>query len=167
MLDRFPGVAWVGSAAAFWAASTQIGQNGRPCDLVTDTTYFLSQRLRPGGGPPSSCRWCSATSAGASCVACWPIRDLLYVGLISCGVYLYHLLAFGLLAQWGLCAADGGGRARVAVSGPAGAVLPGALSYYVVERPALSLKRLVGSHGAAPDQPGAISAPVAPVPPES
>ncbi len=26
MLDRFPGLAWIGSAAASWAASTQIGQ---------------------------------------------------------------------------------------------------------------------------------------------
>ncbi len=165
VLDRFPGVAWVGSAAAFWAASTQIGQNGRPGDLVADTTYFVSQRLYVlvaillllpvvfGDQHRGLLRRVLAN------------RVLLYVGLVAYGVYLYHLAVFGQLALWGLTPRTVTDELVWLLLGTAGAVGLGTLSYYVVERPALALKRLVGPGRGTPDQPGAVSAPVAPLPP--
>jgi len=49
--------------------------------------------------------------------------------------------------------------------GVAGSVVLASVSYYLIERPALSLKRFLDPSRTAADQPGAVSAPPAPVPP--
>jgi peptidoglycan/LPS O-acetylase OafA/YrhL len=71
-------------------------------------------------------------------------RAILYVGLISYSFYLYHWAVINELYKWRL---DGtftlsSYPAWLAASF-AGALILGSLSYYLVERPALSLKRLV------------------------
>lgn len=72
-------------------------------------------------------------------------RPLLWLGLISYGIFLYNVAALSQLERWGY-----GDVAPIhpyigwAVAGVAATVPLAALSYYVVERPALSLKRLVG-----------------------
>jgi peptidoglycan/LPS O-acetylase OafA/YrhL len=71
-------------------------------------------------------------------------RALRYLGLISYSVYLYHLAVITQLRDWGVHSA-----ALAYVFAFAGSVVVGSVSYYAVERPALSLKRLVGP---PPDQ---------------
>jgi peptidoglycan/LPS O-acetylase OafA/YrhL len=61
-------------------------------------------------------------------------RVLLYLGLISYGVYLYHFAVIIQLRRWGV------EDARAWLFVPAGTVLLASLSWYLVERPALSLK---------------------------
>jgi peptidoglycan/LPS O-acetylase OafA/YrhL len=61
-------------------------------------------------------------------------RILLYLGLVSYGVYLYHFAVLIQLRRWGI------EDARAWILVPAGAVLLASLSYYLVERPALTLK---------------------------
>jgi peptidoglycan/LPS O-acetylase OafA/YrhL len=56
-----------------------------------------------------------------------------------------------------------GGRQRRLLLGFAGALVAGSLSYYLVERPALSLKRLVPLRQRQDDEALAEPAPAAPV----
>jgi peptidoglycan/LPS O-acetylase OafA/YrhL len=59
--------------------------------------------------------------------------------LISYGVFLQHVTWMLLLNRWGF---DTGWAGWLVVGG-AGAIAAGAASYYAIERPALSLRRLV------------------------
>jgi peptidoglycan/LPS O-acetylase OafA/YrhL len=75
-------------------------------------------------------------------------RVLLYLGLISYGIYLWHLGVMLKLADWGF-----GDSVLIhpyvhwALAGFVVTVAIASLSYFLVERPALSLKRLVGRGG--------------------
>jgi peptidoglycan/LPS O-acetylase OafA/YrhL len=93
-------------------------------------------------------------------------RTLLYTGLVSYGVFLWHYAAVFKLAvatrSWDL-----GPEAWFVVLcllGLAGSIAIATVSYYAIERPALSLKRLVGS-GERPEQPAEALAEPAPVTP--
>jgi peptidoglycan/LPS O-acetylase OafA/YrhL len=72
-------------------------------------------------------------------------RVLLWLGLISYGIYLWHQAVLTQAYEWGLPQSDWGIHPYLVWSGLgfAGAVAMATLSYYLVERPALSLKRLV------------------------
>jgi peptidoglycan/LPS O-acetylase OafA/YrhL len=72
-------------------------------------------------------------------------RAILYVGLISYGFYLFHWAVIQQLFRWKLEGKVGFLTSYPAWFGAAlaGALVLGSLSYYVIERPALSLKRLV------------------------
>jgi peptidoglycan/LPS O-acetylase OafA/YrhL len=70
---------------------------------------------------------------------------LVYLGLISYGFYLFHFAVIDQLIEWKLQDVNVlPPYLRWYVVALVGAVLMGSLSYYLVERPALSLKRLVG-----------------------
>jgi peptidoglycan/LPS O-acetylase OafA/YrhL len=72
-------------------------------------------------------------------------RPIVYIGLISYGFYLFHWAVIQQLFRWKLNGKIGFLTSYAAWFGAAlaGALVLGSLSYYVVERPALSLKRLV------------------------
>ena len=88
-------------------------------------------------------------------------RALLYIGMVSYGLYLWHLAVIIQLVRWDYASVDfvHPWVAWLIPTLAAGMALA-SLSYYLVERPALSLKRLVPDR--RPDQPGAVSAPAAP-----
>jgi peptidoglycan/LPS O-acetylase OafA/YrhL len=92
-------------------------------------------------------------------------RVLLYLGLISYGIYLWHLGVMLKLADLGY-----GDNTLVhpylhwIVGGFVVTVAIASLSWFVVERPALSLKRLVGGSPRDPAPPGeALAEPARPV----
>jgi peptidoglycan/LPS O-acetylase OafA/YrhL len=91
---------------------------------------------------------------------------IVYVGLISYGFYLLHWAWLDQLFRWKLDGTLGflsSYAAWFAVALP-GALVLGSLSYYLVERPALSLKRLVSPvPRQARDEALAEPAPAAPV----
>jgi peptidoglycan/LPS O-acetylase OafA/YrhL len=73
-------------------------------------------------------------------------RALAYLGLVSYGIYLYHYAVLRQFSDWFAADLPHSIPGRVAIYLPitiAGAVLLASISYYVVERPALSLKRLI------------------------
>ncbi len=156
VVARRPWIPWAVALGAFVAAA-QLGTVG----AQTDREYFLTQRLfvvvavgllLPAiFGPPDR--------GAVRRVLGW--RPLLWVGLVSYGVYLYHVLAFDRLFAWGWDTGDPAGQIARLGAGVALTVAAAAVSYYVVERPALRLKRLVG-RAPADDQPGAVSAPAVP-----
>lgn len=93
-------------------------------------------------------------------------RVLMYLGLISYGFYLYHWAVLRQLFNWQLTGqlSPSSYWAWFALAF-VGALVLGSLSWYLVERPALSLKRLV-PHRRREDRQEALaeSAPAAPVP---
>ena len=162
-LERWPGVLWVAAAGLFVILSTQLGFTGDPRETMSSATFFLRHLLLTAiaalvllpavfGDP---------RRGFVRRVLGW--RPLLFFGLVSYGVYGYHLAVIIQLVQWGY---DGEAFGNpwlgwLIVTIPASVAIA-AVSYYVVERPALSLKRLVPDRRATPDQPGAVSAPAAP-----
>jgi peptidoglycan/LPS O-acetylase OafA/YrhL len=92
-------------------------------------------------------------------------RWLLWIGLISYGVYLYHQPVYALLSKVGYGADRLPGSAALLVDVGLALVLTiavAAASYYVVERPAMNLRRRFETpREAATDQPGAVSVPAA------
>jgi peptidoglycan/LPS O-acetylase OafA/YrhL len=88
-------------------------------------------------------------------------RELLWLGLVSYGIYLYHVLAFDRLFTWGWDTDEPAGQVLRLATGVALTVALAGASYYVVERPALRLKRRF-ARAPEPDQPGAVSAPATP-----
>jgi peptidoglycan/LPS O-acetylase OafA/YrhL len=83
----------------------------------------LAPAVAGGGGP-------------ARVLGAWPLQRL---GVISYGVYLYHLLVLSLLARWGLASWERAIHPYVLwpVAALAGSVVLATLSWRLVERPAL------------------------------
>ena len=139
---------WLLAAVAFWTVSTQIGL---PAADIGNGALLLQHELHTviALGLLVPAVFGLAREGPVRRVLAW--RPLLYVGLVSYGVYLWHYaLVFDLSRgtnDWmadtlGLGAA--GRFAALFAAGAAGAVAIATVSYYALERPALSLKRLVG-----------------------
>jgi peptidoglycan/LPS O-acetylase OafA/YrhL len=94
-------------------------------------------------------------------------RVLRYLGLVSYGIYLYHLAFVTKIQQWLGTRVHGGFTLHFAlylVLAFVGATAAASISYYVVERPALRLKNLLGMQpAAARGEAIAEPAPAAPV----
>jgi peptidoglycan/LPS O-acetylase OafA/YrhL len=149
-LRAHAGLGWLVALVAFVLAATAIGYSGDPQQHYSRTAFVLRHELY------------SVVALGILVAALFAQpgrgftgrllgnRVLAYLGLISYGIYLYHFAVLqkleGVLHDvlpesifW---------RLIVYVPlGTLGAALIAALSYYVVERPALSLKRLVPMRG--------------------
>jgi peptidoglycan/LPS O-acetylase OafA/YrhL len=132
---RWPWLPWLLAAVAFWAVSTRIGspRTYNP-DQYSDGAWFGEHVLYAliallmvvpavlGSG-----------ERGPRRVLSTPL--LAWIGLVSYGLYLYHLTLLSQLRDWGL-----DGWLGLALAGVPLAVAAAAASYYVVERPFLRLK---------------------------
>ena len=142
MFDRYPGLAWLFAAIAFWAVATQIGL-GRFFAPVGVRQYFESHWLYTAvalglllpavvgdqrrGVPRRILSW----------------RVLAWLGLVSYGIYLWQTPVLAQLSRWHLGAHSvihpwlwwsAGTLAMTAVIAAA--------SYYLLERPILSFKHV-------------------------
>jgi peptidoglycan/LPS O-acetylase OafA/YrhL len=161
LIDRRPWLPWLVAALAFVAVSKWIGMEGSATERMSPGQYFARHALF------------GVVAFGLLLPAVFgdvkrglvrrflANRALLHVGMVSYGLYLWHLAIIIQLVRW-----DYGSTEIVhpwitwLLPTVAGGVLAGSLSYYLVERPALSLKRLVPDRRG--DQPGAVSAPATP-----
>jgi peptidoglycan/LPS O-acetylase OafA/YrhL len=136
---------WLLAAAAYWVLSNQLDlrdHNGRSWFIARHEVETL---VALGLVVPAVFAWERRDAVRR--LLGW--RPLLYVGLVSYGIYLWHYafvvkIAHGI-AHWmtdnGL-----GVNARLAllfVLSLAGSIAIASVGYYLIERPALSLKRLV------------------------
>jgi len=158
LVARRPWLAWTAALAAFVAAA-QLGTVG----AQTDREYFLSQRLFVvvAVGLLLPAVFGDPTRGLVRRVLGW--RPLLWLGLVSYGIYLYHVLALDRIFVWGWKTSATAGELARLLAGILLTVALAAASYYAVERPALRLKRRIAPAEAG-DQPGAVSAPAAPPP---
>jgi peptidoglycan/LPS O-acetylase OafA/YrhL len=78
---------------------------------------------------------------------------LLWVGVVSYGVYLWHDAVFEQAVTWGWVDAGPHPYVTMLAVGLAGALALAAISFYVLERPLLRLKRLVPDAQAPPRDP--------------
>jgi peptidoglycan/LPS O-acetylase OafA/YrhL len=144
VVERWPAMPWLLAAIAFWAVSTRIGLTGligergdAPRFIVRHYLYgavafFL---LLPAvfGAPRQGLlrRWL------ANPVLAW-------LGLISYGIFLWNASVFEQFVRWRVISpGDAFSFEKLCLLGLAPTVVIAAASYYVIERPALSLKRLI------------------------
>ncbi len=168
-LDRFPGLAWAGALMAFWVVSTQIGLGSAPAEGISDGQLLGRRALYVvvavcvvlpaifGDQTRGLVRRLLAT------------RPLLYIGLVSYGVFLYHVAVLEQIDRWGLELLTTVHPYLKVLEVLFFSLILASLSYYLVERPALRLKRLVAPPGEpAPGEATAEPAPSAPlVPPRA
>ena len=144
VLDRWPSAAWAIGLAALVVVSTQLGLTGQLGEPVGGGQYverhYLFTVVALGLVLPAM----FGDPARGLVRRLLANRVLLYLGMISYAVYLYHFAVLIQLQNWDLAS-----LARSTASWiwyPAaigGGVLLASISYYVVERPFLNLKRLV------------------------
>jgi peptidoglycan/LPS O-acetylase OafA/YrhL len=146
LLDRAPWLPWVGAAVAFWAVSTQIGIGNRLFEPMSVSQYlerhYLYAAIAAGLVLPAVLG--TSDRGWVRHLLGW--RLLAWLGLVSYGIYLWHSTVFALLAKWGLGDLLNAGAESYLLwplAGLGGAVVLAAASWYLIERPALSLKRLV------------------------
>lgn len=163
IVERRPGLAWLFALAAYLLVSLGIGLTGNPAQRFTPAQYLARNVLY------------GAVAVGVLAPAVFGDdrrgvvrrilghRVLMWLGLISYGIYIWHAPLLSRLASWhyGQSSTHLVKYAEWATLPVLGAIALGAASYYVIERPALSLKRLVPARrGGAVSEPLAEPAPL-------
>jgi peptidoglycan/LPS O-acetylase OafA/YrhL len=145
LIGRRPGVAWAFALAAFLLVSLGIGLTGDPAQDYTPMQY-LARNVLYGAvavGVIAPAVFGEDRGGLVRRVLAWPA--LLWIGLISYGIYVWHSPLLSRLLAWHY--GQGGSHLwryiQWGVVPLVGSIALGAASYYLVERPALSLKRLV------------------------
>jgi peptidoglycan/LPS O-acetylase OafA/YrhL len=140
--DRFPAIAWLLALFAFWLVSAEVlpGQAGASWDIVQ---YLGRQWLY---GVIGLCLLFPAIVGDQSrgvVRRLLGIRVLAWLGLISYGIYLWHVTIMEELQNLGF---NPEGDLKAYIEWPVVTlvltVVVAAASFYLLERPALSLKRM-------------------------
>jgi peptidoglycan/LPS O-acetylase OafA/YrhL len=143
-LERFPSLAWVAAAVLYGVLATWSWPANPLHSRVSDVQFFAGSRLY---------------ALTAACVVLPVVfgdqrrgwlrgllrnRALLYLGLVSYGIFLYHLVVFVKFLDWrGHLPTHRLELAAWVAAGLAASVLLATASYYGLERPALRLRRRV------------------------
>jgi peptidoglycan/LPS O-acetylase OafA/YrhL len=148
---------WALAAAAFAAVGLGIGLQGTPREAYSDLQWLGQHQLYALVGVGLLA---PAVFGGEGLLhRLLAHRALLWTGLVSYGLYLYHVPVLTLLRQHWLSPTTD--FPLFVAAGLAISLALAALSYYLVERPALVLKDRVGGDRRG-QVAGAASAPVAP-----
>ncbi len=144
VVDPWPALPWLVALAAFWTVSTRIGIGDALFEPFTPTQYLERHWLYALIGVAVVLPAVVGTPGRGHVRRLLANRTLAWLGLVSYGIYLWHFTALELLERAGFR-----GAAPVheyiawPLAGLATAAVLAAGSWYLVERPALSLKRLV------------------------
>jgi peptidoglycan/LPS O-acetylase OafA/YrhL len=162
LVERRPGVAWI-AALALWLASIAVASD--PGYEPMSRAAYLGKHLLFGAVAVGVLLPAIVGSPDVGAVRrLLASRTLLWLGLVSYGIYLYHQPVYHLLRDGGiedlLTGAPLVALALQVCAALAVTIVLAGLSYYIVERPALGLRRLVERRPEqAQDQPGAVSVP--------
>jgi peptidoglycan/LPS O-acetylase OafA/YrhL len=149
--DRYPSIAWGIGLVTFVIVSLFVtrGQFGKP---LSPPAFLIRHELYGLIGFALILPAVFGDPARGVVRRILSNRFLLYLGLISYGLYLYQLSVITQLVRWGY---NSVAQATItSVAWPVGTFamtfVLASLSYYLVERPALSLKNKVGGRRPAP-----------------
>jgi peptidoglycan/LPS O-acetylase OafA/YrhL len=152
VLKRHDWLPWLCAAVAFWAVSTQIGFTGEFLQQYSRRMFYGRHELYTLVGLGVVLPAIFAVPGRGFAGRVLANRVLAYLGLISFAMYLYHLAVIRQVDDWlgkPMDAALGVRLVTYMALGLLLTVLIASLSYYLVERPALRLKRLVSPPVAA------------------
>jgi peptidoglycan/LPS O-acetylase OafA/YrhL len=145
-VDRRPAVVWAIAVAAFGAFVLIAGGENGGVHSYTAWEWMAHQVLYAVAATAFVSVAVFGDQTRGAVRRVLAFRPLLYLGMVSYGVYLWHFFLLRKLSDWGLGGHEVGSTYLTwFVVGSAFSVLVASVSYYVVERPALSLKRLVPS----------------------
>jgi peptidoglycan/LPS O-acetylase OafA/YrhL len=145
VIDRFPILPWLIALIAFWvvsahAAIPQVGTYNTWSSHAILAENYLYAVVAIGLVAPAV-----LGDPGRGVMRkVLAHRWLVWLGLVSYGTYLWQVPWLLQLQRWGMHPSSLKAVAPWMVLGFGGAIGLGAVSYYLVERPALSLRRLVG-----------------------
>jgi peptidoglycan/LPS O-acetylase OafA/YrhL len=151
LVARRPWIAWLAAALLFVVVSKGIGLTGSVHDHVTGARYLALHYLYAGIalGLVLPAVFGDPDEGVIRRILGW--RPILWVGLVSYGAFLYHFAWLGQLVDWRFgSVADDLSPYVWFLAAMAGALAIAAVSWYCVERPLLSLKRLVPRRPAEP-----------------
>jgi peptidoglycan/LPS O-acetylase OafA/YrhL len=163
--DRYPSIAWGVALVTLGATSLAVGLFGRVAANISGPEYVARHYLLAliGVGLLLPAMFGDPDRGFVRRVLA--SRVLNYLGMISYGVYLWHFAVLIQLERWGF--GDVAAKTGQWIWFPAalaGGVLLATLSWYLLEKPVLSLKGLVRSRpGPAPGE--AIAEPTRPLAP--
>jgi peptidoglycan/LPS O-acetylase OafA/YrhL len=164
---RWPAACWGVALLALWIVSTRIGFHGDVFQAQTRKMFLGRHELYTVIATALLLPVVFAVPGESIVARLLGSRVLRYLGLVSYGIYLYHLAFVTKIQQWLGTRVHGGFTLHFAlylVLAFVGATAAASISYYVVERPALRLKNLLGMQpAAARGEAIAEPAPAAPV----
>jgi peptidoglycan/LPS O-acetylase OafA/YrhL len=151
-LRRHDWLPWVVAVVAFWVVSTRIGFTGELLQRFSRSMFLGRHELYTVVGVGVALPAIFADPGRGVAGRVLANRVLAYLGLISYALYLYHLAVLKQVDRWLGKPMDAALGIRLVTYGALGlliAVVVASASYYLVERPALRLKRLVSPPVAA------------------
>jgi peptidoglycan/LPS O-acetylase OafA/YrhL len=145
---------WLVALAAFVVVSVGIGIGDRLFEPMTAPQYLARHYLYAIIGITMLAPAVLGIAHGGVQRAILRNRTLIWLGLVSYGIYLWHDTVLALLARWDFGSIDWPHPYLAwPLAALAGAALIAAVSYYGLERPALSLRRLVPAGRRRPEPP--------------
>ena len=144
-LDRFPSLAWMVALAAFLTAAYGIGLHSGPPQLYTPREYMTREILYGIIAASVMLPILVGNPHRGRLRRFLANRTLIWLGTISYGVYLWHWTIMLEFSKWQV-AFHSPFWQRYLIWGTVPillAIVFGAMSWYLVERPAMSLRRFV------------------------
>jgi peptidoglycan/LPS O-acetylase OafA/YrhL len=148
LVRRMPGAFWAVALVGLWFVSTQIGFHGNVFQIESRSMHLERHELYTLVATALLLPAVFALPGRGVVGRLLASRPLRYLGLVSYGIYLYHLAIVSKLQIWLGHRLHGGFVVHFAayfVLALAGATAIASLSYYLVERPALRFKGLLGT----------------------
>jgi peptidoglycan/LPS O-acetylase OafA/YrhL len=146
LLRRHDWLPWVGAVVAFWVVSTRIGYTGMRFEHSSRRMFVGRHELYTLVALFMLLPAIFATPGRGVAGRLLGSRVLSYLGLVSYGIYLYHFAAVKQLNDWIGDSIGGPVELQIVLHALMALLVATALaslSYYLVERPVLRLKRLV------------------------
>jgi peptidoglycan/LPS O-acetylase OafA/YrhL len=135
-----PAACWVVAAVAFWALATRIGLHGSTHDHLTPARYLARHELNALVAVALIAPVALGALQGRVARA-FELRPIAFLGVISYGIYLFHVGVLVVLLKQGVLPVDTGSRAAFLAIAVVASILLGWASHRIVERPCIALGR--------------------------